>query len=280
MDRVNPDWRERLRRELRLIDDPCWKALSLQLLSKEKRKSLPKTKTQSRVDAIAKETAQVAATGNVLPGFNDFSSGEYKPVPQLSRAIKGPPEEYAWTRDLRGYEAARGSAVNALQGLWAATHAAQAGYNSKTPLLDVFLFKIRTGRIKRSDPLIQKAINHADKHGYPGNIRERIAEEFHNAEKRVKREYCDFNVSASLFYDLNPFRTTLVAGWVGALFWLMPDRLIADFLLSKKCVPPTTRQAVSQAVKQMGLHKHERPIVKSISHGFQLTFIEGYPPKA
>lgn len=236
-----------------------------------------KTQTQLRADAIVKETAQIAANGSVLPGYYDSPSGEYKPVPQLS--VPGPPVEYAWTRTLPGYEAAWRSAVSAMHLLLAATQAAAAGYNSETAQLDVLLFKIRAGRIKRDDPRIQEAIKTADEYGFSGNIRERIAEELHNAEKRVPKEYCDQG-TGNLFYDLNRFRLALARCWVGALFWLMPDRLIADYLLSQKGVLPTTRQAISQAVFQMGLHKHKPPTVKSLGRGFQLTFIEGYPPKS
>ena len=62
-----------------------------------------------------------------------------------------------------------------------------------------------------------------------------LTEELHNADKRVPKEYCDCKETGnSLFYDLNRFRLALAGCWVGALFWLMPDRLIADFLLSQK----------------------------------------------
>ena len=236
------------------------------------------TKIQQRAAAIVEETAQVAITGNVLPGYYDSFSGDYKPIPQLS--VPGPPAKYAWTRTLPGYAAAHSSAVNALHQSWACGHAAAAGHNSKSSMLEVFLFQIRAGRIKKDDPIIQDAINHADQYGFPGNIRERIVQELHNAEKRVPKDFCDFNVSKSYFYDLNWFHMTLAALWVGYLFWLMPDRLIVDFLLRKKCAPPTTRQAVSQAIVQMGLFKHQPPIVKSIENGFQLLFVEGYPPKS
>ena len=97
----------------------------------------------------------------------------------------------------------------------------------------------------------------------------------------MPKEDCDRETDNSLFYDLNPFHTALAYCWVGALFWIMPDQLIANFLLSQKGVRlPTTRQAVSQAVGRMGLVKHDPPIVKSLRPGFQLTFIEGFPPKS
>jgi len=282
MDKVNPDWRERLRQEIPQIDHPGLKTLAMKLLSqpKEKGKSLPKTNIQLRAQASVKDTTQVAITGKVLPGYYDSISGQYKPVPQISGAIPGPRVQYGWTRGLPGYEIAFGSAVKAVHGLWAATQAAAAGYNSKTPWLDVFLFQIRAGRIKKGDPRIKEAIKIADRYSFSGNIRERIAEEFHNAEKRVPKEYCNQETDNSLFYDLNRFHVALACYWVGALFWLMPDRLIGNFLLSQKGVLlPTTRQAVSQAVKQMRLVKHDPPIVKSIGRGFQLAFVEGYPPK-
>jgi len=281
MDKINSDWRKRLRRAVSHIDHPGMKTFAIKLSDPEKKgKRLPKTKIQQRAAAIAKETWQVVSTGKVSPSYYDLSSGGYKPVPQLSRAIKGPPEEYAWTTGLPGFEAAVRSAANALHRLWAATQAAAAGHNSKTPRLDVFLHQIRAGVIKRGDPVIQEAIDHGDKYGFSGNMRERIAEELHNAEKRVPKEYRDQEIGNSLFYDSNRFRLALAGSWVGALFWLMPDRLIADFLLSQKGVLPTTRQAISQAVFQMGLHKQKPPIVKSLGRGFQLTFIEGYPPKS
>jgi len=243
----------------------------------------PQTKLQQRADAIVEETWQVARIGNVLPGYYDSLSGECKPVPQLSRAILGPPVEYAWTRDLPGYGAAHSSALNALHHQWAVGRAAKAGHNSKNPELDVFLHQIRAGIIKRGDPRIEEAIRVGDKYGFSGNIRERIAEEFHNAEKRVVKDYCGVEIGNSLFYDLNWFRITLAVLWVGRLFWLMPDRLIANFLLSNKCVPPKfncNRQTISEAVKQMGLHKQNPPIVKSIGADFKLLFVEGYPPKS
>jgi hypothetical protein len=250
--------------------------------SREPHAGSPKTKIQQRAAIIAKETWPVAVTGKVLPGYNDLSSGECEPVPRLS--VPDPPAEYAWTRDLPGYEAAKGSAVSAVHLLWAATRAAAAGHNSKTPRLDVFLFQIRAGRIKKGDPRIQEAIKIADRYGFFGNIRERIGEEFHNASKRVPREYYDQEPGNSLFYDLNRFRTIIAGCWVYALFWLMPDPLIADFLLRKKEGVPRgikcNRQTISEAVKQMGLHKYKPPIVKSIGDDFKLFFVEGYPPKS
>ncbi|HEU5246939.1 MAG TPA: hypothetical protein VFU09_07615 [Candidatus Udaeobacter sp.] len=243
-----------------------------------------KTKIQRRTAAIAKETAQVAISGKVLPVYYDSVSGQYKSVPQISEAIMGPPKEYAWTTGLPGYKAAWDSVVSALHRLWAATQAAAAGHNSKTSRLDVFLHQIRAGIIKSGDPRIQEAIRIADKYGFFGNIRERIAEEFHNAEKRVPKDYSDQKTGNALFYDLNRFRAIIASCWVCALFWLMPDRLIADFLLrKKKGLPPgikCNRQTISEAVKQMGLHKHKSPIVKSIGADFKLLFVEGYPPKS
>jgi hypothetical protein len=203
MDQVTPDWEDRLRAELEDMEDSLHRTFGEWLLSepKEEGKSLPKTKTQRRPDAIVKETWRVAITGNVWPGHHDLLTGEFKLVPQIT--VKGPPKEYAWTESLPGYEAARTSAINALHRLWASTQAAAAGFKSKTPWL--------------------------------------------------------------------------AALWVSALFWLMSDRLIAEFL-SRKGIR-TTRQTVSQAVLQMGLTKHEPPIVKSIGESFQLRFVEGYPPK-
>lgn len=248
--------------------------------SRKARAHSPQTKIQQRAAAIVEETAQVAITGNVLPGYCDSFSGQYKCVPQLSAAIKGPPEEYAWTMALSGYEAARSSAVNALHYEWACGRAARAGHNSKTPRLDVLLFQIRAGQIKKGDPVIQEAIAYADKHGFSGNIRERIVQELHNAEKRVEKDYCGVQIGSSLFYDLNPFHLVLAASWVGGLFWLMSDRLIAKFLLNNRALPPTTRQAVSQTVSKMGLVKHEPRLVKSVGRGFELVFVEGYPLKS
>jgi hypothetical protein len=242
-----------------------------------------KTKIQLRAAAIVKETAEVASTVKVSPVYVDVVSAKYKVVPQISAAIKGPPDEYAWTRALSGYEAAFNSAVSAVHRSWAATQAAAAGHKSKNPWLDVFLLQIRAGIIKRGDPIIQEAIRIADKYGFTGNIRERIAEEFHNAEKRVPKEYCDQETGNSLFYDLNWFRTIIAGFWVGALFWLMPDWLIADFLRKKKGLPPRikcNRQTISEAVKQMGLVKHDPPIVKKIGDDFKLLFVEGYAPKS
>jgi hypothetical protein len=283
MDKVNPDWRERLRRAAKYIDHRGIKTFAKKLSEPEKEgQSLPKTKVQRRAAAIVKETAEIASAVKVLPVYADVITAEYKAVPQISAAIKGPPREYAWTKDLPGYDAAFGSAATAVHRLWAATRAASAGHDSKTPRLDAFLHQIRAGVIKKGDPAIQRAIDYADKCGFSGNIRERIAEEFHNAEKRGSKNYCGLNVSDSLFYDLNWFHITIAGLWVGALFWLMPDWLIAEFLLGQKSVPDRfkcNRRTISQAVKQMGLLKHERIIVKSIGEGFQLAFIEGYPPK-
>jgi len=235
----------------------------------------PKTNIQRRADAIVKETWYVASTGSVTPGDHDLLTGEFNVVPQVT--IKAPPKEYAWTKSLCGYEASRISAINGLHRLWASTRAAAAGFNSKTPHLDELLFLIRAGQIKRGDPRIQEGINFADKYGFSGNIRERIGEELHNAEKRVSRRYFGAEIWDSMFYDLNPFRTSLGLLWVGGLFWLMPDHLIAEFLSNKS--NPTTRQAVSQAISDMGLTKHEPALVKSLGDNFQLRFVEGYPPK-
>jgi hypothetical protein len=252
-----------------LVDEPA---------SKSPKTHAPKTEIQQRAAEIAKETWQVASTGEILPGYYDSARGEFKPVPQLS--VPGPPEKYAWTKTLSGYEAAVSSAVSAVHRSWAPTQAAAAGHKSKTPSLDQFLFLIRAGRIKRGDPRIQQAIAYADKYGFSGNIRERITQELHNAEKRVPKEYCDFKASASLFYDINCFHITLASLWVRCLFWLMPDKLILDFLLRNRAGPPTTRQGISQAVSQMELVKHQPPIVKSIGRDSKLVFVEGYPPKS
>ena len=154
MDTIDPHWRKRLRQERRHIDDPGsetlfvnWETFLEKIFPepKKKRKNRPKTKIQLRADAICEETWQVASTAEVLLGYYDSVSGQFRPVPQLSLAIKRPPEEYGWTRALPGYEIAFSSAVSAAHGLWAATHAAAAGYDSKNPQLDVFLFQIRAG---------------------------------------------------------------------------------------------------------------------------------------
>jgi hypothetical protein len=247
------------------------------------RAAVPETKTQLRAEAIVNETAPlVGITGSISPCYFDSINGEWRVVPTLPQAILSVPKEFAWTKTLAGYEDARMSAVNALHRLWASGQAAAAGHNSKTPRVDIFLFQIRAGRIDKNDPSIPKMIDCAEKHGFPCNIRERIIEEFHNAEKRVGKRYCGVNIANSLFYDLNFFRMVLAVNWVGLLFWLMPDRLIADFLSSHNFVPEDyncNRQTISEAIKQMRLLKSKPPIVKSIGSNFRWFFTEGYPPK-
>src|SRR5262245_57435886 len=98
MDRVNPDWQERLRREIPHIEHPGFRGLAIELLSEpeETGKNSPKTKIQQRAAAICRETWQVANAGHVSPGYYDTFSGKYKPVPQLS--VPDPPKLYEWTR--------------------------------------------------------------------------------------------------------------------------------------------------------------------------------------
>ena len=161
-------------------------------------------------------------------------------------------------------------------GLLRARH--RQGLTVKPPGLMCCCFRFVQVKLKGGIRESRRRSRSPDKYGFLGNIRERISEEYHNAEKRVQKGFCGVEIGNSLFYDLNPFRVVLAALWVGGLLWLMPDRLIAKFLSSKGVL--VTRQAVSNAVEEMSLAKHKAPLVKSIGNNFQLRFVEGYSPKS
>lgn len=229
---------------------------------------------QQLATAIMRETSLLAVPGEVVPVYGDVVAGAYKPVPQIP--VGGPPPRYARTRDLPGYDKAVASVHRALHREWALTRAAKAGHRSRAPWFDALFHKIRAGQIKRGDPRIEEAIRLAAQTGY-GDIAERIGEEFHNADKRRERGGQD-----CLLYDINLFRVRLASLWVHCLLWLMPDRLIAEFLIRKGVVPgmKCTRQTVNRAVKEMRLFRHKPLLVKefvnSTDQNFLIVFHDAY----
>jgi hypothetical protein len=114
-------------------------------------------------------------------------------------------------------------------------------------------------------------MQHARKIGKAEWFFHRIAVELKNAKKRVP--------GAPQF---NEFRAFLAATWVGLGFWLMPDDLIARVL--PKPFAGFSRQAITRAVRELGLVKHpdtaRDPIVKGLGDGGVFLFREGYSPKA
>ena len=89
------------------------------------------------------EQSQVQES-NIVDRINE-EIGQVVPPELFRDSIREPSPKLAWTKSLDGYEEARFSAENALRKLYAATDAARAGFESQSPLLEVFLHKVRAG---------------------------------------------------------------------------------------------------------------------------------------
>jgi hypothetical protein len=179
----------------------------------------------------------------------------------------------AWTRELQGYENARISAENAMRRIWDGTDAARA-IREGNPWLSVCLYKIRAGLLRADSPEILRCVQHAQRIGKAEWFFDRVAAELKNAKKRKKRV-----LGAP---QVNKFRVFLAATWLRSGLWLMSDDLIARVL--PKPVAGNSRQAITRAVKELGLVKHpdtaRKPIVKGLGDGGVFIFREGYPPKS
>ena len=179
----------------------------------------------------------------------------------------------AWTRGLQGYEDARISVDNALTRIWDATDAVRAIREAGNPWLNVCLYKIRAGLLPADSPEILRCVQHAQRMGEAEWFFDRVAAELKNAKKRKKRVPGAPQVSQ--------LRALLAATWLRYGLWLMPDDLIARVLPMP--AGGCSRQAITRAVKELGLVKHpdtaRAPIVKDLGPGGVFIFREGYPPK-
>jgi hypothetical protein len=216
---------------------------------KTRKRRQPKPRQTGIVDRVVEEIGQ-----RVPPEL--FWNLIEEPIPVLG-----------WTKRVAGYEEARVSAENAMRRIYASTDAGQAGFESETPTLDVFFFKVRAGLIKANSSEILRWLQYVQRIGETESYLfiERLADELKNAKKRVP--------SAPQF---SPLRAQVVAGWVQNGFWLMSDDLIARIA----CV---SRQTITKAVKELALEKQRdsarRPIVNSLGEDGRFVFREGYPLK-
>jgi hypothetical protein len=177
----------------------------------------------------------------------------------------------AWSTELQGYEDARTSAENALRRIFDATDGVRAIWEGGNPWLGFCVYKIRAGLLRADSPEILRCVQHAQRIGKAEWFFDRVAAELKNAKKRVPGAP-----------EVNKFRVHLATASLRCGFWLMPDDLIARVL--QKPYAGNTRQAITRAVKELGLVKHpdtrRDPIVKDLGAGGVLIFREGYPPKS
>jgi hypothetical protein len=220
-----------------------------------------KKKKHTKADAAQKSDGVVDRVVNEIMESSAF--------PLLASMIEEPLEKLSWTRNIEGYENAKLSAVNAIARLYAATDAAQAGFESETAVLDVFLYKVRAGLIQSDSPEIPRRLQYAQHINKADWFIKRLSTEFNNAKKRVP--------DAPQF---NQFRTQIVVVWLRYGFWLMSDDLIARTATTIKLKPDgCNRQTITKAVKQLGLVKHQdtarAPIVKGLGKNGVLIFKDG-----
>jgi len=207
-------------------------------------------------------------TLGLLPQKESFALAEERKV--IRDTIQEPLPILAWTRELQGYEDARTSAENALRHIWDGTDGSRA-IREGNPWLNFCLYKIRAGLLRADSPEILRCVQHAQRIGKAEWFFDRVAADLKNAKKRVP--------GAPQF---NPFRAFLATTWVRSGLWLMPDDLIARVLPMPHA--GFSRQAITRAVKELGLVKHpdtaRAPIVKGLGPGPVFIFREGYPPKS
>ena len=191
---------------------------------------------------------------------NSFAQAEARRV--LRDTILPPLPILAWTRELQGYEDARISAEKALPRIWDEIAGARA-IREGNPWLSFCLYNIRTGLLPAESPEILRCVRHAQRIGKAEWFFDRVAAELKNAKKRVP--------GAPQF---NRFRAYLATIWVRSGLWLMPDDLIARVLPMPYA--GFSRQAISRAVKELGLVKHpdtaRDPIVKVWGKAERLFF--------
>jgi hypothetical protein len=204
-----------------------------------------------------------------LEHSNSFALAEARKV--IRDTIQEPLPNDAWTKELEGYEDARTSAENALRRMWDGTDGVRA-VSKGNPWLSFCLYKIRAGLLRADSPEILRCVQHAQNIGKAEWFFDRAAAELKNAKKRVP--------GAPRF---NQCRAFLATTWLRCGWWLMQDHLIAR-LLPKPCTGFSSRQAITRAVKELGLVKHpdtaRAPRVKDLGPGGVFIFREGYPPKS
>ena len=229
--------------------------------------SAPSDKTNKRKRKQKKQTASAQTKVDRV----EQEVGQHVPPEMFRGLILEPHPKLASTKDLEGYEEARVSAENAMRKIFASTDAAQAGFKSETPILDVFFYKVRTGLISSDSLEIALARQYAQHIGKVDWFSKRLPAELHNATKRVAGAH-----------QFNDFRAMIATHWLRFGLWLMSDDLIARVL--PKPFAGCTRQAITRAVKELGLLKHPEtaraPVVKDLRERGVFVFREGYSPKA
>ena len=143
------------------ITVPLGPARVSQIFAMKKRKHMvdPSNKKKGGRGRKGKKQSQVQESSIV-----DRVNEEIRQVvpPELFRgSIREPLPNLARTKSLDGYEEARFSAENALRKLYAATDAARAGFESESPILEVFFYKVRAGLIQSDSPEIVRWLKYA-----------------------------------------------------------------------------------------------------------------------
>src|SRR5438067_1466146 len=112
--------------------------------------------------------------------------GQRVPLELFRNLIEEPVSVLGWTKRVEGYEEARLSAENAMRRIYAATDAAQAGFEAGHPVsvwLDVFFYKIRAGLIQSDSSEVLDALQSAQQIGKTESYLfiQRLADELQNA---------------------------------------------------------------------------------------------------
>src|SRR5712692_1824703 len=123
--------------------------------------------------------------------------------------VREPIEKLSWTKSLPDFGEAQASARDALHRLWAQTKAAQAGHNSESPDIDIFLYKIRSQITPITDtPELHAIIGRALKSDRAGIFQD-IADAQAAARKRRRVVYDSKVISGTVYSDFNFFRGQL-----------------------------------------------------------------------
>jgi hypothetical protein len=191
--------------------------------------------------------------------------------------VSPPIEQLCWTRCLPDFQEAADSAKDAMIQLFAATQALQAGHNSDSPVIDRFLFEIRSRMISiTDDSQTHGIISPALKIGRTEIFKE-IADAQNAARKRGTVKFGPFDVSQTGLSDFNWFRGTLAMCWVKYGFWLTRDEVIASVITTVGMKPlGCNRQTINRAVGELDLYRRKTPPIVGIGKGGRFEFSEEF----
>ncbi len=226
--------------------------------SKRAKKQQRKRKQSPSNEKVEETIRELIEFG--IPELPQFRSLIPEPTGSMAARVKALP----------GYSEAHDSALSAMLRLFAQTTTAQVGLGkSGQPFRwELGLHLVGQGFITEAAGSPLPAVVALGQEVAGVGLSQSIQQALHNAEKLTEPK-------PQMLRDLNKVRSLIVRSWLDQHLWLMKDDTIADWF-NRRCrgirEEGIMRNAVNRIVRELGLKKSARPVVKCINDKDQIVF--------